>query len=397
MKTGLKCLFYAGAIVLVAIGADRIGSRILYGNEAGPALAAGSYYHPTVRQKLDQVSDGAADGRDAFFIGNSLTMLGVDPASFDRRLTELGRPFSSYNLAIPSVGVTFWPEFFDRYWRRGMPRDLLLGVQPRDVDERGKLISQDRLDRFFDTRGSGNGIQTFAEDALSDAFTLYQRRGTLFAEEAEELPIGDEAGSTDIKVSGPQGFSHTGEPFVHSAAELRRDRRSARLAPPPGRLGPPLRLAVERLAALQPSAGRRLILSAVPILMGARPAPGLRFNLVRAIRRRYDGPAFAYQPGADAALEEIADQQETAGGRLILFTLPGLFDSEREGTPGVEYRFIREMRRFEAEHPGVVFVDAARKTASGFSASDYLDENHLNPPAARRFSATLAELLAPYL
>src|SRR5215204_2129477 len=148
MKTGLTCLTYALLVLLVAIGADRATTALLYGADEEEPLAATSYYHPTVRQKLAQVSAGAADDRDGLFVGNSLTMLGIDPASFDAALASEGVPFGSYNLALPSVGVTFWPEFFERYWRHDVPRDLLLGVQPRDVNPRGTALTVDFIDLF---------------------------------------------------------------------------------------------------------------------------------------------------------------------------------------------------------------------------------------------------------
>jgi hypothetical protein len=339
MRTGFPCLAYALAIVAIAIGADRLSAGILYGYNAGFAPAAGSYYHPTVAQKLQQIQNRDPDQMDPLFIGNSLTMLGLDPASFDRAIAQRGGASDSYNLAIPSVGVTFWPEFFDRYWRDPIPRNLLLGLQPRDVNPRGTALTVDFIDRFFVSGGPESGIQHFAEHLLSSAFVLWQRRGTLFID-ANRAPIGTGPGSTDITVKGPQGFGITGPPFTFSAAELRRNKR--RLPPP-------------------------------------------------------EGPPFEFDPAAEQALDRLAAQQAAVGGRLILFTFPIFFDSEPEGAPGVQADFVRAMRSYTAQHENVEFIDTATETRSEFSASDYVDENHFDPAAARRFSAELARRVGPAL
>jgi hypothetical protein len=339
MRRGLACLVYALAIVAIAIGCDRLAAEVLYGRSTGFAPAAGSYYHASVAPKLEQVEERGDEGRDPLFIGNSLTMLGVDPASFDQELERHGISSSSYNLALPSIGVAFWAEFFDRYWRDPIPRDLLLGVQPRDVNPRGSVFTNDIIDRFFAEEDDQNAVQRFAEEALSDAFILWQRRGTLFIDTGR-IPIGEGAGSTDISVTGSQGFSVTGPPFTFTPEQLRRNRRKA-----------------------------------TPV----------------------EGPPFVFDPPAEKALDQLAEQQAAVGGRLILFNFPIFYDSEPEGAPGVETDFVRTMREYARTQENVVFVDAAARTRSRFTAHDYVDENHFDPAAARRFSAYLADMLAPLL
>jgi len=337
-------LAYVALLVVFGLAADRLLARALFAHPSEYVPTHRSFYHPTVGVKLHRLRDRPRTD-DAWFLGNSVTMLGVDPQSYDARLAAQGHQFRSFNLAMPSVGVTFWPQLLDRYLHGRFPRYLLLGVQPRDVDAAGvDQVSRPVERSFWTSEGTRNRnisrVNANAEEALARAYILWGRHGSFFPAAAGVAARGERFDPDDIGVDNAAGWSRFVERFVRPKAEL--------------------------------EAGR------------------LRYG-----HRR--GGRFALAPDAVASLRRLATTTSRNGGRLILFTLPTLYDSEPWGTTDIRREFVAAMRSLAPRLPSARFLDLGDDFASGYRTEDFGDENHLLGPAAQRFSRELADATLPLL
>src|ERR1700733_6923190 len=93
----LMCLGYMIVLVLVAIGIDRgIASR-LFADPGQFVPAYRSFQDYDVGAKLGQFRGVENDHFDGFFIGNSRTNFGVNPAVFDRASARAGQHTHTYN------------------------------------------------------------------------------------------------------------------------------------------------------------------------------------------------------------------------------------------------------------------------------------------------------------
>jgi hypothetical protein len=335
-RTAALCVVYVLAVAGGVVGADRVAANFLFTEPNRYVPAFRSFYHPAVSWKMQQIGD--LRQLDVLFIGNSLTMLGVDPDSFDRAApAAIGRRVSSYNLAVPSVGAGFWPQFFERAYDGPWPRTVALGIQPRDLDPTGESIDQKIGRRFFADEGwrsrSMGATNQWAEQALSRALILYGRRGQGLPALAQRMQGNKTSTIEDIRVEGSEGFGVFGQGFHRSAANLK--------------AGKAAHAAV------------------------AKPAP---FVFTREARR---------------GLVRLRALLARHGTRLVLFTLPIYYDSEPEGNARTDREFVAAVRRFSRAQ-SLTFVDAGHRFASRFAVTDYGDENHLDTGGARRFSRLLA-------
>lgn len=344
LRTRLMCIGYLTLLVVSGLAVDRVLARALFATPSEYVPTYRAFYHPTVGVKIRMLRDRPAND-DAWFLGNSLTMLGVDPASYDARLAAQGLRFRSFNVAVPSVGVTFWPEFLERYLPGRTPRYLLLGVQPRDVDIAGvEQVSRPVQRSFWASEGARNRnisrVNADAEEALARAYILWGRRGSFLPAAAGVALRGERFDPDDIRVDNAAGWS----------------RFEAR---------------------------------------AARPTAELEAGRLRYSGRR--GGSFVISPAAKTSLRELATMTSRNGGRLILFTLPTLYDSEPWGTVDIRRGFVAAMRSLTPTLPSARFLDLGDAYASGYRTEDFGDENHLLGWAAQRFSRQVADATLPLL
>jgi hypothetical protein len=330
---------YAAVLLLAAVGVDRVIAGRLFAEPARYVPTYRSYYHPSVGRKLEQVD--ALDHLQTLIIGNSITMLAVDPAAMEREMAARGRQFDAYNLAIPSMTVAFWPRFLNEDYQGPQPRQLLLGVQPRDLNARGLALTAPIVRQYYSSEGEHNsdlsGVNAFAEERMSGLFRLWGRRGAFFPALAS-LRDGRRYDAEDIRVIGKDGFSVT-SPW-------------------------------------------------------SRPT---RAQMVEGKRRYGNRPGttdFTIDPRARASLVALRDWIAARGGTLTLFTVPIYYDSEDEGTRRIQREFPVAMRRFVSSQKGMRFMDLGNELKSQYGMGDFVDENHLNERAAERFSRTLADRIA---
>jgi hypothetical protein len=112
LRTLAPVVAYVAVVAAMAVGADRVVSEWLIPNPSRYAPTYRSYYHPSVGFKIKQVEDLAS--LDTLIIGNSVTMLAVDPEAMQEQSATLGTPLDAYSLAFPSVAVAFWPRFLSQ-------------------------------------------------------------------------------------------------------------------------------------------------------------------------------------------------------------------------------------------------------------------------------------------
>jgi hypothetical protein len=322
-----------GALI-AALALDRLIATLVFANPGRYVPTYRSSYHPSVGVKLDQLR--TFDGLDGVFLGNSLAMMAVDPAAFDARIRGRGRPFRSYNLAVPGVGVQFWPRFVREYLDDTQPEIVLLGVQARDVSARGEQITALLEPRFYGSNAYVNRdlgrLDRTAEELLSRIFVLWGRNGDLLRA-IGGLRHGEKYDPDDLIVKSTQGWSQSAPQFERSREEL--------------------------------------------------------LDGERQFGRRHGPDDFAVSDSAKSALKKLNAWVLSDGGRLVLFTMPALYDSEPEGTVEVQRAFLRAMRELTVGLPGAAFLDMG--STGSFTWEDYSDENHFNQRGAVRFSGLLAD------
>jgi hypothetical protein len=338
----LLCAAYAAGAVLVCVAVDRALAQVLFRHPGHFVPVYRTSYHPTVGDKLEQLRDGRRP--DALFLGNSLTMLDVDPERFDARLAERGIELDSYNAAFPTVGVQFWRRFLDSYFDDRPPRVVLLGVQPRDFTATGAALTAPLTERFYASNAHASRelgrVERLAEEELADLYVLWGRRGDFFSV-LQGLRAGSRFNPDDIRVANDAGWSVVDPQFVRSRDEL--------------------------------AAG------------AAR------------LRDRHGQTGFQLAPEAGVGLDELVAWTNEHGARLVLFTMPVLYDSEPEGTVEIRRGFARALRAYAGGTDGVSFLDLASRLESSYGVADYVDENHLNEAGAAAFSAELADAVEELL
>jgi hypothetical protein len=345
LATLASCAAYAAAVLVLAVGADRVVSARLFDRPGTFVPAYRSYTEFSTGQKIHQLRSLDSAQFDTLVIGDSLALYGVDPLVYDAAAGRAGAPARSYNAAIPSAAADFWPAFFDRWWRRPLPCTLLLGLQPRAVDVEGRREVTFASRFFFSSDGFAHrdmsDVTYGSEDAMSRLFRLWGRRGDLFRLSPADVAAGRRYRVQVVPISNGRGWARWGDqnddPHFHvPATELA---RQAAAAP-------------------------------------ARRTRGLRLA-----------------PEADRAIRDLAARERARGGRLVVFTAPTLFDPEIYGSERMWTELRVAMTRMAGAVAGMDFVDA-RDELGPFAAADFGDGRHLNARGARRLSTGLGRLVA---
>jgi hypothetical protein len=340
----LRCLAYMAVLIGAGIGIDHAIAWRLFEQPTAFVPAYRSFQDYDVGVKLQQFRTVEGQHFDAFFIGNSRTMFGVDPAVFDAALARTGVRFHSYNLAQESVDARFWYPFFTRYYGSRPPRYVFLGVLPRDLDAGYTAQGARYAAAFFASAGFQNrnmsAINRAAEETLSRLYILHGRVSDTRLLSFSDILHGRKLNLNQARLANGQGWM-----------EL-----------PQSVLATPKRLLRAQATAL---AHRR----------GDRP-----FELGRAQQR---------------SLVALNTWVRSGGGCLILYTTPLLYDNEPWGTTQMRQGFTRSMQRLLRLIPGLQFVDAGARVQSGYGVQAFGDGDHLNRRGAARFSSQLAAALAP--
>jgi hypothetical protein len=316
-----------------AVGVDRIIADQLFKQPSDFVPAYRAFDEYTAGVKLNQLE--SERGRfNAFFLGNSRTLAGVNPAIVDRRTSTRGARLKSYNLAMPKMDVRFWPQFFRRYYAGHRPHYLFLGLVPDDMDPRTEVLQP--ITSFFQSAGFSNrhmsGISRWAEEKLAHLFLL---RGRI--DDTRLISLSD---------------------VVH------------------GRM----------LKLLQIHVSNQGWWEWLPEL--GEPKSLLQAQWKTA-RQHGETVAFNLGAGQVRSLIELNGWVRAGGGCLILFTTPQLYD---------RYMFIRSgfttaMRRIENEAPTIQFVDVGGDIQSTMGFADFGDSDHVTPQGAFRLSSALAPVL----
>lgn len=334
-RTLIICLGYVLLLGVLAVGADRVIAQRVFEDPGELVPAYRSFQEPAVGAKLHDL-EKTAGTLSTLFVGNSRTLFGVQPETFDRALARRGIVQRSFNLAMPTVDVRFWPPFFRDFYQRPAPEHLLLGVIPRDLDIRNVTAAAE-MQAFTSSPGYENrdrsAIWRSAEELLSQLFTLHGR----FNEVRRFVRSPKRLAPAQIRVSG-RGW---------------------------GRFAPGL-------------------------------APSDRFLEKQARRLALRSSTFALQPGAEQirAMSRLDRWIRARGGCLTLFTTPLLYDREAWGTVEVRRDFERTMRAFVRDNPHVRFLDLGPRVEKSYGLADFGDGDHLDPSGARRFSRELADAVA---
>lgn len=341
MPAGLKIVAYVLAILAVTVAADRVLARRLYKDPGRLVPAYRTFNEPSVGVKLHELEQTKVH-LNTLVLGNSRTYASVNPAIFDRRLDELGVPTQAFNLAQPTIDTRFWPPFFERFYDRAPPRNVLLGIMPRDIDVRNPVaVAQEAA--FLASPGFKNRHRTWiwkdAEEGLADLYSLHGRGNEIRHAGPLELLRGEKLDRPGFRPRGDRGWAVFDPSLVLPRSELAANAR--RLAKRSGSIA--LRVGASQIAAI--------------------------VRLDRDIRAR--------------------------GGCLTLFTLPILYDREELGTVEVQREFERVLRAFVKAHPTIGFVDIGPHVQSGYGLDDFADGDHMNPTGATKFSDQLATALAP--
>lgn len=343
LSTGLRCVAYLAVLLAVVVAGDRLLTKRLYAEPDRLVPAYRSFNEPSVGLKLHDL-DKADPKPDTLVLGNSRTYSALDPVAFDHRLDERGVRARSFNLAMPTVDVRFWPPFFERYYDEHAPRNVLLGVIPRDFDERNAVAVQ-QARAFEASPGFANrdrtGVWKDAEEALADLFVLRGRGNEIRRAGPRDLLRGRKLDIRGFRLSGDRGF---------------------------GQFDPSLFVPKPELAANAERLARRS--GAIRLRVGAAQLRALD-RLDRLVRAR--------------------------GGCLTVFTTPLLYDREPLGTVEVQREFEELLRRIAREHPSIAVVDLGPKVEGEYTLDDFADGDHLSPAGAERFSGELADALAPRL
>lgn len=343
LRTGLRCLAYVGALLVVVVGADRLLAAHLYAERDRLVPAYRSFNERSVGVKLHELEE--SDERfDTLLIGNSRTLFAVRPDAFDEALAGRGVVTTSFNLAMPTIDPRFWPPFFERFYDRQAPRHLLLGLIPRDLDRRNDVALR-QAEAFTASPGFANrdrsGAWRWAEEELARLFLLRGRGNEIRNAGVRALLRGDKLDRRDFGLDGERGWARYDEALMPSKDELAEQAR--------------------RLA------GRR--------------------------------GAVRLEPGREqlAALVELDRWVRARGGCLTLFTTPLLYDREPLGTLEVQRDFQRLLRSFVREHPTIALADVGPDVEGDYGLEDFGDGDHLAAPGAERFSRELADAVAPRL
>lgn len=343
LRTALVCLAYIAVLVVAGVGIDRAISGRLFAHPYDYVPAYRSFQEYAVGVKLRQFE--SHDRRfEGLFLGNSRTMFGANPAVIDAELRRRGVPFSSYNLALPSVDVRFWPPFFQRYYDRPPPRQLFLGVLPRDLDA-SFTLGEREVTAFLHSAGFQNrhmsGISTWAEESLSRLFVL---RGRI--SDTRLITLSDILGHKKLDLNEIHLANNQGWAELASKVMLPK---------------------------------RELIAEA------------------RRLAQRHGSARFVLGAPQRQSLESLNSWIRSRGGCLTLFTTPLLYDVEQWGTIEMRRGFLRTMRRLVRQIPGLRFVDVGGRVQRAYGPHDFGDGDHLTAPGATRFSRQLADALLPTL
>jgi hypothetical protein len=344
LPTPATCLLYFAVLVVLALGVDRAIAFRLFAHPYQYVPGYRAFPEYIVGVKLHQF-ESRHRRFDGLFIGNSRTMFGVDPPVFDAELAQHGIRFSTYNLALPSFDVRFWPLFFRRYYQGPAPRHLFVGILPRDLDTR-YTYGETLIRQFFASAGfldrGRSGISRWAEEEMARLFLMRGHGADKKLISLHDVLSGKRLDLNAIELANDQGWARLPRGVQLQTITLRRQAR---------------RLAERRGTA--------------------------RFRLGAANVR---------------ALAELNDWIRSRGGTLTLFTTPLLFDREQPwGTVEVRRGFDRAIRRVVRRLPEVRFVDVGQRVGARYTVADYADGDHLNPAGATRFSRDLAAALAPDL
>jgi hypothetical protein len=243
-----NCIAYAALVVALAFGADRAVSAALFVHPTDFVPAFRSYTEFSTGEKMRQLRGLDTSRFDTLVIGDSLAMYGIRPSALDSARSVAGDPGSTYNLAIPAVSVDFWPQFFDRWWRRPLPCRLALTVEPRTLDAVGLRVVSFSNAFFFSSEGfrhrDMSTVTYDSENLLSRAFVLWGRRGDLFQRSPRQVLEGHRYRVQVVPISDSRGWARWGDrndaaEFHLSAAELARD--AVRAPRRPGTCDSPLR------------------------------------------------------------------------------------------------------------------------------------------------------------
>lgn len=343
LSNALKCIAYFAVLLGLTVGADRVLAHRLYTDPGRLLPAYRSFNEPSVGVKLHQLQTTSTK-INTLLLGNSRTYADVNPPIFDHRLAQLGVHSESFNVAQPTVDTRFWPPFLEHFYDRAPPRNVLLGIMPRDIDVRDPAaVQQDQA--FLASPGFTNRHRTQvwkdAEEALADLFTMHGRGNEIRHARPKGLLQGVKLDRPGFRPRGDRGWAVFDPSLVLPKPELAANAK--RLAHRSGRIR--LEVSAQRIAALA--------------------------RLNRDVRAK--------------------------GGCLTLFTLPVLYDREQLGTVEVQREFEAELRRFVLAHPTVALIDVGPRVQSGYGLADFADGDHMSPAGAQRFSAQLADAVAPRL
>jgi len=336
-RTLLVCLMYLTVLAGLAVAADRVIAQRVFADPGELVPAYRSFQEPSVGVKLHDFEQ--TDGKlDMLILGNSRTLFDVQPQRVDTILSRNGIEQRSFNLAMPTVDVRFWPPFLTDYYDRPAPKQLLLGVIPRDLDVRN-VAAQTEQEAFFASPGFENhdrsGLWRGAEEALSQLFTLRGRLNEVRRVGLRGVLRGQRLDPAQVDISG-RGWGQFA-PGVAPDKQVLTDERRAD----------------------HDDKGE--------ILVGKDQIAALR-GLDTWIRAR--------------------------GGCLTLFSTPLLYDRDGWGSEAVRRDFVRTMRDFVRTNRHVRFLDVGANTAKGYTLTDFSDGDHLAPSGARKFSRKLADALA---
>jgi hypothetical protein len=328
-------------LIVAAFGVDRAIAGRLFKHPYDFVPAYRSFQEYSIGVKLRQFN-GEQRHFDGFFVGNSRTMFGVDPPVFDSTLASNGTHFHSYNLAMPSVDVRFWPGFFSRYYAKRPPRYVFLGILPRDLDAHYTQAVQ-YIDEFYGSAGfrdrNMSGVSSWAEETLSHLFLLRGRISDTRLISLSDVVRGRKLDLHQIHLSNEQGWTRLLPSFY-------------------------------------------------------QPRPYVRARAKRLAQRHGKVP-FELGSSQEQSLVRLNKWVRAGGGCLILYTTPLLYDDESWGTIEMRRGFTRAVHGIVGRIPTIQFADVGAHVQGGMGVADYGDGQHLTGPGAIRFSAALARGLKP--
>ncbi|MBV9818676.1 MAG: hypothetical protein JOZ07_10035 [Solirubrobacterales bacterium] len=340
----LACLIYMLVLIAAAVGLDRLIAGRLFADPGTYVPAFRSFQDYDVGVKLNQFRQVENERYSGFFVGNSRTMFGVNPAVFDAGLRRRSVASHTYNLAQESVDVQFWQPFFTRYYQRPPPHYVFLGLLPRDLDVGYTPLGEKFMDAFFASAGfqsrDMSPINRAAEEALSKLFILHGRISDTRLITLSDILHGRKLNLEQARLANQQGWMQL-PTSVQDISKAFLASEARRLAHRPGRQ---------------------------PFALG-HPQERSLIALNSWVRRGH--------------------------GCLILYTTPLLYDEEPWGTELMRRGFDVTMRRLVSQIPGLQFVDIGGRTQSGYTPADFGDGDHLDGRGATKFSAALAGALAP--